>query len=204
MSAIDPNFKAILTNGDAIRGNATDARTGELIAHRDAFRVFVPKTQDTPRYMLPKTWFSTIDPADAYLVNGSAHPVKPWFSKYNYSYQAVIEAKGTDAIKAAVLGSNGKQPLWYCTEHGYCSPRYDSMKWHDRLDTFEGCKSGHLQVTIRDASGDLVDTVGVFFHQKNPLGQWVKPSQAGGKSELLLAVKAAIIRYEIEKGLRKR
>ena len=70
------------------------------------------------------------------------------------------------------------------------------MKWHYRLDLFEGCKAGHLQVTIRDASGNLVDTVGVFFNQKNPLGQWVKPSQAGGKSELLLAVKAAILRYE--------
>ena len=184
------DFTATLTNGYAIRGNAKDARTGEPIAHRDAYRVFLPQTNDKPRYFLPEMWLERVTPEKA---------AETRVGKTNHNrlrYQVIADVAEDDALHAALIGRNGSQPVWFATANGYCSPSYANANWHKRLNLFEKrCSKGNIQVLITTETGYVLDTIALRWGNRDELGRFIRKDEQG-KSKLLRLIDEATAKYK--------
>lgn len=184
------DFTATLTNGDAIRGNAKDARTGEHIARRDAYQVLLPQTDDKPRYFLPETWLERVTPEQA---------AETRVGKTNHNhlrYQVIADVAEDDALHAALIGRNGSQPVWFATASGYCSPSYANANWHKRLDLFEErCNKGNIQVLITTETGYVLDTIALRWGNRDELGRFIRKDEQG-KSKLLRLIDEATAKYK--------
>ena len=184
------DFTATLTNGDAIRGNAKDARTGELIAHRDAYRVLLPQTNDKPRYFLPEMWLERVTPEKA------AETRVGKTNHNNLRYQVIADVAEDDALHAALIGRNGSQPVWFATAKGYCSPSYGNANWHKRLDLFEErCSKGNIQVLITTEMGYVLETIALRWGNRDELGRFIRKDEQG-KSKLLRLIDEATAKYK--------
>lgn len=181
---------------DSYRPNARCASGHELLAGAPAVACSLPQTAAAGKVR----YIRTDEFGRVYDVEAAENaPAAGKMNKRGIIYRATFEPAGAVSVNyhAYMIVDNATAPRWYPTAAGYRSPRYNSLKWHEKLQTM--CSKpgyfapGTFSVEMEDAfTGETLTPVVVEFKTRDELGRFLKKSARASKGKILALIDEVI------------